>query len=107
MTNTEAARPARAVIPALVEADAAYQAWKAAEGVPSHDATLAEYDQWTKKRDSLLANIADAEASAKGLICRRCHGTGRLVHYSHRSRGLCYQCNGDGWTTKGRRTTRP
>jgi hypothetical protein len=98
MTTTTA--PARELIPALVKADAA----RAAIPRPPHSsAALAEYDAWVAIRDAALTGIREAEESVKGLICQRCHGRGRIVIYTHRLGGVCFQCKGDGWTAKGRR----
>lgn len=95
-----ATAPARNLLPALAAADAAL----AAHGtlVPSPSATLAEYMTWSAERDRLAAAVDAAATAVRGLLCGRCGGTGR-TQWRHRSGGTCYQCNGDGWTAKGRR----
>lgn len=67
------------------------------------DAPPAEYTAWTARRDALAAQVAAVQAQYAGLICRKCDGHGRITAYTHRHRGTCYQCKGDGWTAKGRR----
>lgn len=67
------------------------------------DAPPAERAAWTASRDALAAQVDAVRAQYDGLICRKCHGHGRIAAYTHRLRGVCFQCKGDGWTVKGRR----
>ncbi len=66
------------------------------------DAPPAEYTAWTARRDTIAAQVAAVQAQYDGLICRKCDGHG-ITQWRHRHDGTCYQCKGDGWTTKGRR----
>lgn len=63
-----------------------------------------EYTVWTARRDEIAEKAAALHAQFDGLICRKCDGHGRFIAYTHRHSGTCYQCKGDGWTAKGRRT---
>lgn len=108
MTQT---KPARQLIPGLAEADQRItdigtQCPSMPVGIgfsgPQYDAHMAEYRAWETRRDQAIAERDTLLAGAKGLICSKCQGTG-MTQWRHRSGGTCYQCNGDGWTAKGRR----
>ena len=102
MSAALATQPARRLVPALAAADDAFQQWRDSESFIRYDATPAEHAAWTRARDQLLAAIENAERDLHGMLCGKCHGTGR-TQWRHRSGGVCYPCQGDGWSAKGRR----
>lgn len=49
------------------------------------------------------AQWRDAEAtSVREMLCAKCEGRG-ITQWRHRCGGVCFQCNGYGWSAKGRR----
>ena len=101
MTTTQAAaRAARYTYPDLCHLDALIA--DHATRMPGYYATPDQYDAWTARRDALTTDRDTLAATLDGTLCRKCRGTGR-VQWRHRFSGVCFQCDGDGWTTPGRR----
>ena len=57
---------------------------------------------WIARRDELVAYRDAEQAKVGDLLCSRCHGTGRLIQFTHRFNGTCFQCKGDGWSARAR-----
>jgi hypothetical protein len=100
-----AAMPARAMFPALQRLDAAFASHRAAFPHPPLVGDSAKYQQafetWIARRDDLVAELATVMAEVGPDLCTRCSGTG-LTNYT-RHNGMCYLCQGDGWSARGRR----
>jgi hypothetical protein len=49
-------------------------------------------------------DVTGASLEFEARTCARCGGTGRLGHFGHVMRGMCFKCNGAGglFTTRGR-----
>lgn len=95
---------ARFTVAALVAADAAFVAARTA--FVSMYAPPAAWDAHWAECHAARELVLAEEAKLAGLLCGKCDGKGSLLGYSHRSNGLCYRCNGDGWTAKGRKAER-
>lgn len=92
--------PARSAYPELVAADAAID--EHAEHHPPYTASLDDYLAWQQRRDELVAARDAIYDRLRPLLCSRCHGHG-ITRYRHRHGGACYQCDGDGYSARGRR----
>lgn len=73
--------------------------------VPAADCAYSVYQQWAAQRDAVAAMMTAEQSKAAALLCCRCNGTG-TTQFKHRHHGVCYQCNGDGWSRKGRKAMR-
>lgn len=104
MTTTQAAaRAARYTYPDLCHLDALIA--DHAARTPGYYAAPGEYDAWETHRDTLVADRDALVATLDGILCRKCQGSGR-TRWRHRLDGICFQCDGDGWTARGRRAAR-
>lgn len=69
--------------------------------MPSPSAPLAAWDAWFARRNTLRDELAAVMAEVGENLCTRCSGTGLTTFSRHN--GMCYRCQGDGWSAKGRR----
>lgn len=103
-TTASAARAARYTYPDLCHLDALIV--DHATHAPGYFATPDRHDAWEARRDELTTARDAALAALAGVLCRKCEGSGR-TQWRHRFGGVCFQCDGDGWTARGRRLTKP
>ena len=67
------------------------------------DTTVYEqtYEVWRARRTGLVAELATVMTEVGPDLGSRCSGTGLTNHTRHH--GMCYRCQGDGWSARGRR----
>lgn len=71
--------------------------------MPSSTAPKAAWHAWFTRRNALRDELARVMAEVGENLCARCSGTGLTTFSRHN--GMCYRCQGDGWSAKGRRAT--
>lgn len=92
-------RPARSHFAELAHADALQAELPQP---PHYDCPAEVYASWSALRDQTAAWVSAEEAVVASLLCRKCTGTG-TTRFKHRCGGVCFSCNGYGWSAKGRK----
>jgi hypothetical protein len=96
-------RPARSTFLELAQADALLA--DHARVMPLASAPYDQHVAWGARADQLAADRDRELAAVRRLLCWKCEGAGR-TQWLHRSGGLCYACQGDGYSAAGRKAAR-
>jgi hypothetical protein len=99
---------ARDEYPELKRLDVAFAELRAEAPVPPALSDLSvyrvKYQAWKARFDALRSELDSVMAEIGANLYTRCSGTGLTTHSRHN--GMCYLCQGDGWSARGRRQKR-